>query len=273
MDFFDSQNQPRASRIITALISRRLRPAFSLFLGPAGDAAKAAALFFAKTCLCPNPQESLAPCQKCSSCLKADKGLHPDIHLINEHYQQIVLNRVSDAAHLKVETMRQVLRQLEIRPFASAYSLAIIEEADTLNIQAQNALLKALEEAPRHVLWIWLASSEDALLPTVVSRASFKIYFRPRTPILAEKRGLSLSRAQVFEISQRVARFRRAAQARKEVSQILEEIKLQLYGQWRREGKASDLLGLKTILQARHDLDLNLTPALVLESALLHLAP
>lgn len=256
-------------KIIETLMARNLRPAFTLFLGPADDEKKAAALFLASACLCLKPTELKGPCQECRSCLKIGKGVHPDVHLINKNYQEIVLKSSSEASQLKVETVRKVLRELKIRPFESAYSLAIVEDAQDLNIQAQNALLKILEETPRHVLWIWLASSVDYLLPTVVSRANFKIYFKPKEPLLAEDGPVSLTKRQVFEMSQRVARFRRAFQARKEVGQILEEMKFNLYGQWQKEGNIRPLLGLKIILQAQKDLELNITPALVLESALL----
>lgn len=271
MAFSEIKNQPQAVKILETLRARGFRPPFMIFFGPAAQDKKQAALIFAQACLC--EEKAQAPCGQCKSCVKIARGTHPDVCLIDKKYQELVLNQKSETSQLKVETMRRVMRTLQQKPFESLWSIAIVEDAQDLNTQAQNALLKILEEAPKHVLWIWLALSEDYLLPTVISRANFKIYFKPKEPFLTENSGLSLTKRQIFEMSQRVARFRRASQARREVSQILEEIKLKIYSQWQTEGKPKPLAGLKIILRAQQDLDLNLTPALVLESTLLHLAP
>lgn len=273
MGFSEISNQPSAQKILRTIFFRGLKPAFMLFIGPNGAGKKQAALVLAQSYLCANPHSQEGACGECPNCLRVQKNTHPDCHVIDKDYQEVLLDIRGGSSNLRIETMREVLRRLQQRPFESSLTLAIVDKAHDLTTQAQSALLKALEEAPRHLCWIWLTSSEEFLLPTVSSRANFKIAFKPQPrPIAAEKQPFHLTTTEIYEMSQRVARFRSFAQARKEVSQILSEAKSQFFNLWQGEGDSRYLLGLKAILQGEKDLELNLTPSLVLESTLLQLA-
>ncbi len=127
--------------------------------GERGSGKKMLANLFAQTLLC--EQGGKDPCNQCHSCLQAQSGNHPDIiHVTHEK-----------PGSISVEEIRtQVVSTVEIRPYESAYKVYIIPQADQMTVQAQNALLKTLEEPPAYVVLLLLTENADQLLPTVTSR-------------------------------------------------------------------------------------------------------
>ncbi|MGH7949218.1 MAG: hypothetical protein ACREQF_08350, partial [Candidatus Binataceae bacterium] len=91
----------------------------------------------------------------------ANLGVHPDF---------TYLARLPNRSDVLIEQVRELIAQLGIRPARAAHRVAIIDDAETLNIPAQNALLKTLEEPPGHAIIFVIAASERALLDTVRSR-------------------------------------------------------------------------------------------------------
>lgn len=104
-----------------------------------------------------------APCKVCNACMKAMKDSHPDIH---------ILFREEDSKMIKVDSVRKIKAQALIYPNEGTKSVFIISEAQYMNPQAQNALLKIFEEPSPHVCFILTCSSKSALLDTVISRAT-----------------------------------------------------------------------------------------------------
>ncbi|MDR2045248.1 MAG: DNA polymerase III subunit delta' [Clostridium sp.] len=101
------------------------------------------------------------PCQNCHSCRQALSGNQPDIiRLVHEKPDAIGVDDIRE----------QVNQDVSIKPYASPYKVYLISEAEKMTPQAQNALLKTLEEPPPYVVILLLASNVNALLPTVVSR-------------------------------------------------------------------------------------------------------
>ncbi|GEM_PF-6614852 len=275
MGFSEIKGQERVARVLATLYRKNIQPAFMLFVGGAPGEANSAASLFIQANLCENPLPQEGGCGQCGNCRKIAHRGHPDVHIIDQNYQKIVLGKRASVTQLQVDTVRESLRLLYQRPFQSAYTFVVVEGAETLTAQAQNALLKILEEAPSHVLWIWLASSDESLLPTVLSRAIYKLYFKPQTKVRnPENKSFNLTPTQAYEMSQRVARSRfiKYAYARKEIRQIFDEIKNQLYSLWCASGDLVYIPRLKAILDGEQDLESNLTPALVLESTLLKLS-
>lgn len=114
---------------------------------------------FAKTLQC--EQHGPDPCNRCQSCLQADSGNHPDIIRVKHEKPQVV----------SVDDIRtQVVDTISVKPYKSKYKIYIIEDGQLLNAQAQNALLKTIEEPPEYGVIIILTTSLDKLLPTVISR-------------------------------------------------------------------------------------------------------
>ncbi len=103
------------------------------------------------------------PCKSCNACLKAMKDSHPDIH---------ILYKEKDSTMIKVDSVRQIKAQALIFPNEGTKSVFIISEAQYMNPQAQNALLKIFEEPSPHVCFILTCNSKSSLLDTVISRAT-----------------------------------------------------------------------------------------------------
>ena len=101
------------------------------------------------------------PCQECHSCRQALSDNHPDIiRVFHEKPNTISVDDIR----------RQVNNDVAIKPYSSAHKIYIINEAEKMTVQAQNALLKTLEEPPSYAVIILLVSSLNTLLPTILSR-------------------------------------------------------------------------------------------------------
>lgn len=107
-------------------------------------------------------RDGAEPCQECGSCKKALSGNHPDIiHITHEKPNTI-----------SVEDIRtQVNVSVGIKPYGSGRKVYIVAEAEKMTVQAQNALLKTLEEPPEYVVILLLTSNVNALLSTILSRS------------------------------------------------------------------------------------------------------
>ncbi len=82
----------------------------------------------------------------------------------------VYLERIDDKEHIGISQVRDFARQMILSPMVSSSRVGVISNAQLLTIEAQNALLKIIEEPPKHALFILGSHSSDALLPTVVSR-------------------------------------------------------------------------------------------------------
>jgi DNA polymerase-3 subunit delta' len=96
----------------------------------------------------------------CPSCSKIARGIHPDVIVIEP----------GDTGTIKIDAVRDVIDRAGYRPFEGRRRVVIVDQADALVPQAQNALLKTLEEPPSASAFLLVTSRPDALLPTVVSR-------------------------------------------------------------------------------------------------------
>lgn len=101
------------------------------------------------------------PCNECRSCRQAINGNHPDIIYV-EHEKPNVIS---------VDNVRtQINGDIAIKPYSGPHKIYIVDEAEKMNTQAQNALLKTLEEPPEYAVILLLSTSADAMLPTILSR-------------------------------------------------------------------------------------------------------
>jgi DNA polymerase-3 subunit delta' len=150
----DIIGQEHASRFLGAVISRDQSSHAYLFLGPAGVGKEAAAVRFAAALCC-----SSDGCGECESCVKTLRGVHPDIEIVS-----------ATGAFITVDQVRDVNRRLSLRPSESKARVFIFTDAEAFNAESANAFLKSLEEPPPFVYFILLASSEERVLPTLVSR-------------------------------------------------------------------------------------------------------
>lgn len=101
------------------------------------------------------------PCGVCRDCRKAERDIHPDIEFIRLE---------KTAREHTVDSMRAVRAQANVMPNEARRSVYIIVDADAMNIQSQNAMLKVFEEPPKHAVFVLLAENPLRLLETVRSR-------------------------------------------------------------------------------------------------------
>ena len=127
-----------------------------IFGGEHGSGKKLLASLFAMTLQC--QEHGIEPCMKCASCKKALNKNHPDI--THEKPNSIGIDEIRD----------QLINDVGIKPYESPYKIYIVNDADKLTLQAQNALLKTIEEPPAYAVVMLLADNPDALLPTITSR-------------------------------------------------------------------------------------------------------
>jgi DNA polymerase-3 subunit delta' len=154
----------RLTTLIARAIERESLPPTLLFAGPSGVGKWAVARATAQTvnCLEPVRGQDLAidACGKCRSCDRIARGVHVDIIALEP----------DDRASIKIEPVRNALRDIGYRPFEGRLRVVLIRDADTLEAAAQNSLLKSLEEPPPGTMFILTTAVPGVLLPTVRSR-------------------------------------------------------------------------------------------------------
>lgn len=126
-----------------------------IFEGIEGCGKRTTALAFIEAVFCGRDDG----CGGCPSCRKMASLQHPDLHLVEP-----------DGAFIKIDQIRELQRQLVLRPVEAPAKACVIDDADRLNPAAANALLKTLEEPPGNALMILLTSRLTGVLPTVRSR-------------------------------------------------------------------------------------------------------
>ena len=140
------------------------RPPHALLLsGPerVGKSTLAFDLAAGLLCLAADPGER--PCRECAACRKVESGNHPDVHLLRPE---------GAGQQIRVGQVHQLSAELALLPLEGRFRLAIVEQAHRLNPDAQNALLKTLEEPPAAACIVLAVDDSAALLPTVVSRCA-----------------------------------------------------------------------------------------------------
>ena len=129
--------------------------------GEKGSGKKLLANLFAMSLQCQNREADGDACGKCQSCKQAVSGNQPDIiRVVHEKPTTISVDDIRE----------QVNNDIVIKPYSSRYKVYIIAEADLMTVQAQNALLKTLEEPPAYAVIFLLTENAEVLLPTIRSR-------------------------------------------------------------------------------------------------------
>ncbi|MGI6663380.1 MAG: DNA polymerase III subunit delta' [Bacillota bacterium] len=148
-----------ALRLISRVVSSgRISNAY-LFKGPKGSPKDAVAKRFASILLCDSPSEEGRSCGACKSCRLVTSGNHPDLYLVEK-----------EGASIKIKKSHEILREALLRPYQSPRKVFLILDADTLTIEASNALLKILEEPPAYVTFLLTTSNPGAIPDTILSR-------------------------------------------------------------------------------------------------------
>lgn len=161
-----------------SLARGRLASTF-LFVGPPGVGKRTTALYLAQALLCESARaDALHACGTCGGCAQVAAQTHPDL---------VVVCKPEDKSFIPIELfigdrehrMREGLcHDIAMKPFRGGRKVAIIDDADYLNQEGANCLLKTLEEPPPHSVIILIGTSEQRQLPTIRSRCQI-IRFAP----------------------------------------------------------------------------------------------
>jgi len=159
-------SKPVLERLAQAVSAGRLAHAY-LFMGPKRIGKKETALAVAKLVNCERLTAGTF-CDGCSSCAKINNGRHPDVHLLGQ-----------EEGSIKIEEVRDLLAQAQLRAFEARIKVFIIADVERLTLEASNALLKTLEEPAKNTLILLTTSIPDSVLDTIKSRCQV-MYFFPR---------------------------------------------------------------------------------------------
>jgi DNA polymerase III subunit delta' len=178
-------HDPIVERFRHAIARGRFGSAF-LFVGSEGVGKRSFAIALAKGLFCTRADESeLNPCGRCASCVQIDAGTHPDL---------LQVAKPSERSYLPVELIigdrdhrmrRGLIHDIGLKPFRGRRKMAIIDDADYLNAEGANAMLKTLEEPPPGSVLILIGTSTSRQLPTIRSRCQLVRFGRLDESVIA----------------------------------------------------------------------------------------
>ncbi|MFA6142208.1 MAG: DNA polymerase III subunit delta' [Candidatus Omnitrophota bacterium] len=159
-----------------------------IFSGPSGVGRKLTALNFAKFINC-HAAEDDRPCDKCPSCRKADSHNHPDIFLVSPE---------KAGSSIGIDKVRAVIKNIGLKPYEAGTKVYIIDDAMNMTQEAQNALLKTLEEPPSDSVLIFIVDNQRGLLSTIESRCQVVKFFPIDAALRYKDEKLSKKRSQIL---------------------------------------------------------------------------
>lgn len=193
MSFKDIKGQDKPIEILRQHIRQSRLSCGYLFTGPEGVGKKMIARTLAKALNCENG--TLDSCDRCASCLRIEKGQHPDVYLINAavavniNAEQNKSER-GDSDAIKISHIRQLQKDISLKPYEAKLKVFIIDDAHNLTPEASSALLKILEEPPDKSLIILVSAKPAGLFKTIISRCQVLKFY----PLARSKLGELLSK-------------------------------------------------------------------------------
>lgn len=175
----DVQGQERAISLLRGAVARNRLAHGYLFVGSEGVGKRLVAQHFAQCLFCQTyPDSELDACGACSGCRPFLAGAHPDFHVVEcpEGKREIPVELFVGSRERRGQ--EGLCHSLSLQPLPGSRKVAIIDDADLMNDASSNAMLKTLEEPPGNGVLILIASSLDAVLPTIRSRTQL-LRFEP----------------------------------------------------------------------------------------------
>lgn len=166
MIFRDIIGNEKNKKLLRNIIDTNNTAHSYMFIGKDSIGKQLFAKEFAKAILCINEDK---PCNKCKSCIEFDTYNNPDFSIIEP-----------DGNSIKIDQIRELTKKVYEKPVISHRKVYIINDSDYMTKEAQNSLLKTLEEPPKYVTIILITSNENLFLPTIKSRCT-KVSFNKLT--------------------------------------------------------------------------------------------
>lgn len=165
MNFDQIRGHRKILELLTRVVhTKRLAHAY-VFSGLEGIGKRLTALALAKNLLCSSGGGK--SCGTCSACIQVDRGSHPDLMIIEP-----------EKGVITIDCIRNLKRELSRKSFSGGYKVCLIDDAEKMNLQSENALLKTLEEPTPDTVIILITGKPYRLLPTVLSRCQH-LKFQP----------------------------------------------------------------------------------------------
>ena len=168
--------------LLARAVGRASLPQSLIFGGPEGAGKRATAIALAQAVNCERPvawpdAHSRDACGACNTCSRIARGVHADVLVIEPE----------DSGSIKIEQVRDAIDRASYRPFEGRRRIVVIDNAEAMMPQAQDALLKTLEEPPSATVFILVTSVPDILTPTIRSRCQRLRFGRVTRPEVAEE--------------------------------------------------------------------------------------
>ncbi len=187
MSFSEILGQEKASSYLQSLVRSQKVPGAFLFYGPDGVGKGLAAKEFAKALNCQDPmaRQTGDACGVCASCQAIAKGTHPDVTFVDflyqarlevkkdfssKSYEEELEKEIAKQQHISVDTIREVTAKSQQKAVGGGWKVLIVDQAQTMQGAAANALLKFIEEPPYKTLWILITNKRVTMLRTILSR-------------------------------------------------------------------------------------------------------
>ncbi len=175
-----------------------------LFAGPPGLGRRTLALRFAQALNCQTPVEEGIPCGECRDCKQIAAMQHPDFRLIEptikdpDNPKEFI---PGPNGEIRIQQIRELQKTINLKPFQAHYRLFVFLRFHQASVEASNALLKTLEEAPSYAVLILTADNPEQLLPTIVSRCEV-LRLRPlkvdQVQMALEEKGFETNHARLI---------------------------------------------------------------------------
>ena len=162
----------------TAIRRQRFAGSF-LLVGPTGVGKRTVANLLSRTILCEtNPAADMNPCGTCEGCIQVAAGTHPDVVQVAKPDDKSTIPLDLLIGRPEVRMQEGFCRDIRLKPFRGNHKVAILHDADFLNEEGANCLLKTLEEPPSNAVVLVIGTSEQKQLPTIRSRCQI-VRFTP----------------------------------------------------------------------------------------------
>lgn len=224
------QNSARQT-LTNALAQNRLYPVL-IFTGPRGTGKTSTARIVAKSLRCQNKKPDGSPCGTCEDCLAISTSRHLDVI------------EIDGASNNGVEAIRDLRDKVSYMPSSGDWKVYIIDEVHMLSNSAFNALLKTLEEPPKHVVFI-LATTEIHKIPSTVLSRCQKIDFHLLSPLIIKQHLEKICETENFSLSDQLLWIlaRQAQGSLRDAQSLLDQV-ITFCGDSVKEEELRRLLGL-----------------------------